>query len=152
MPTPYFGQALSISALFGGAGGGFETKDPMNHSVVASAVRLLADTVADIDFVVSSSRANGAALNINHPAAMIINQPVLTTKRLLIFGIVEGLISSGNAYLIPDRIKGLRLVDWRNMRPPDKEIRNYRESVPLTGTVIQWPPEQVVHILSLIHI
>lgn len=148
VPTPYFGLAITAGELFGVIGEGgvgyMSARDPSTHSVVASAIRLLSDTISKSEFQVFSELRDDPI--VNHPAARGLNRPVGISKPELIYGIVDGLISNGNAYLIPESSTQLRLVDWRNVQPPRMGMMYYLERLPFSAGVIQHEIDSVIHL------
>ena len=120
VPTPIFANAISIGTLLGSSSGNNAglayANDPSQHSVVAACIRLLADTVSQTDFQVGATFGRlQEEPRADHPAADVLNNPIGISKSELIYGIIEGLIANGNAYLIPSRMSGLRLVDWLSL-------------------------------------
>ena len=142
IPSPFFAQALSVSQIFGGTDSATTARgyalDPTRHVLVASCVRLLADTVAQTRFLVKDKD--------DHVASAVLNRPAHISKAELIHGIVEGMYACGSAYLIPESDQSLRLVDWRNMKPPKMGAMFYEEKVPMTGKLVRWPMNAVIHL------
>ena len=151
LPPPYFGLALTAGEVFGTAGVNgitfLYTTDPSRHSVVFSAIRLLSDTITSTEFQLGATF--GSRKDEPSPddaVAMALNYPELLSKSEMIYGIVEGLIANGNAYIIPESPSRLRLVDWRNMQPPRPGRLFYEERKPLTGVIVPWQLDQVIHL------
>ena len=149
IPAPYFGLALTGSQIFGGdeQAGRLYTADPSGHSVVFSCIRLVADKIAEQEFALTASfgRLQDEPQN-DHKAVMPFNRPIGISKPELIYAIVEGLFANGNAYLIPESENRVRLVDWRNMKPPTRGAMYYEEKDPVTQTIRRFPLESVIHL------
>ena len=149
IPAPYFGLALTGSQIFGGdeQAGRLYTADPSGHSVVFSCIRLIADKMSEQKFAVTATFGQYKdEPSADHNGAMVLNRPVGISKPELMYAIVEGLIANGNAYLIPENNKRVRLVDWRNMKPPTRGAMYYEEKDPVKQVIRRYNLDEVIHL------
>ena len=146
-----FGQSVGLSGTMAPQDGNsllarMLANDPMRNSIVMAGMRMLIGNVETIRWgVVRRGAPPDAELDFDHPAARVLDIPGMgLSRRELIWQMVESLLLTGNALLIPQS-DGVQIADWRNLRLPQVGQMWYEVRHPFTYSWRRYSGDEVAH-------
>ena len=153
VPAPLFDRAITgTQYIMGGWGDSYYTagmwasmRDPTSMSLVSAIISMWSDTIVPLDFAVQAKtdkmrRDEGPMLDLlRHPGNGWTSGELKTAW-------LDGLIGCGNAYMLFESSRSLKVLDWRCVRPPDITQANYCYTDPWTNRLSYYDPMEIIHL------
>ena len=137
----------SGAGFFTGMGSGvFALKDPTMHSLVSAIITKWSDTLQPLGFAIE--RRADEIRQEQYPIIDLLEHPGHGwTGGELKRAIIEGLIAIGNAYLLFESTRSVKVLDWRLVRPPTVYEPYYQYHDPWHPAIItHYDPEDIIHL------